>query len=720
MSGGGVITNNASGVINFSGGASNNGSAIINNGTFNVNAATVNSGVITNNTLINIAANSTLTLTGASNILGTGNIIGAGIGLNSGLAINNNFTTSSSINNVDNITINTGGSLTLGVGSTLTNYSNLTVDGNLTASNGQTFIMNAVVNVNGNADFTGNFEVDGGTFNVNNSATFNMPLTFNNGISQVNALTAPSITFNGGTHTFAGFNVSGNVDLNNGANLTLNGNASANNFNNAGSLTINSPITLTGNYTLTGTHNTEFTAADNIGTLTVTGNANLAAGTIIVNITNDFIVPQNQTYNVVVADGTLTPPSEANMQINNSTATVKLYYQVNNHTISLGLTNGFSLPANISVPSNNANNVLEVFEEFMASDNTDPDMKAATMNLLVDVNNAATNNDLSAAAQLLLKVAPNFALSPVREDPYSALMNMVAIKVASIRTSYQAGHTLDHFSLWVKPMAVIANQGNTYETLGYKSSTVGLLGGADFKINRFLNIGLATGFAATQSTVFSSDGSNDVARSWLFIPYFSIANDNQALDVIYSYSNSKVITNRIVSYGTTLMKAWAKYPSNSHILNFLYGYNFKLHPEFIFTPKLAFKYSLMQKYSYQEAGDIASLNVSIKPPKHLYEFGMGFNILQMPSKLAEHKFCAEFSLMGFWSPGNRKIVSTGQFLIGGSAFDYTMELPKISLRAGLSMTYSIWEDVDFKAKYYFKLAKKYTEHTASVEVRYLF
>jgi hypothetical protein len=47
-------------------------------------------------------------------------------------------------------------------------------------------------------------------------------------------------------------------------------------------------------------------------------------------------------------------------------------------------------------------------------------------------------------------------------------------------------------------------------------------------------------------------------------------------------------------------------------------------------------------------------------------------------------------------------------------------LPKISLRAGLSMTYNVWTDVDLKAKYYFKIAKKYTEHTASLEVRYLF
>jgi len=300
------------------------------------------------------------------------------------------------------------------------------------------------------------------------------------------------------------------------------------------------------------------------------------------------------------------------------------------------------------------------------------------------------------------------------------LLNMFAIKVASLRTAYQAGDGLPDLSVWIKPMVVVANKSATDDTLGYNSTTVSLMGGADLKVNRLFNLGLATGFVSTKAVVAASDGSNDESLAWLFMPYCSIANDKQFLDLMYSYSHSNIVTTRIVSYGSVLMKTYAKYPYNSHILNFIYGYNFHVTPDFTFIPKLAFKYNLLQKNSYQEKGDVANLNVTIKPPKHLYEFGLGLNILQKPSELAEYNLRTEFSLMGFWSPGNRKIVSTGQFIAGGSAFDYVTSLSRISLRAGLSMTCEVAPGVDLQAKYAFRFAKKYTEHTASLELRYLF
>jgi uncharacterized protein with beta-barrel porin domain len=218
----------------------------------------------------------------------------------------------------------------------------------------------------------------------------------------------------------------------------------------------------------------------------------------------------------------------------------------------------------------------------------------------------------------------------------------------------------------------------------------------------------------------NSDGSRDKISSWNLSPYCSLTRGKNVWEAFYAYSRYNITSERSLLYGNTLMLAQARYLHHKHMVDVYYSRNIDFAREFTFVPKVTVRYTLNKNISYQEYGALTALNVLVKQPRNAFELAAGFNLVQRPLGLRAYNLRTEFTCMGVYYPGNIKTTVVANFIAGGNAFDFHSVAPRFALRAGLSMTYVMHNDVDIKLGYSFKAAPKYIEHSVLAEVRYLF
>lgn len=539
---------------------------------------------------------------------------------------------------------------------------------------------------------------------VNNSGTISAT-----GTGAVLPANVYSVYAGGGTGTvdnLAGGLLDGQVSLGGTVNL-----------NNAGTInTRQENSTVGGNYTQAATGLLKIGATSNTayGKLTVTGTANLAAGTgITVNGASGNTLGAG-TLSGVVTSGGLTF-SSATVTDNLLAVNYAAVQNGNNLDLTATATGLTTVAAALGGSGGGGSTVGGVLDTLLADIDNQP---AELRTFLNELTSATTQQGVADAVE---KIKPLLAAGSTQtvigSSQGSNGVVLARLENGQGRASGDKFFGDKHF--WLKPFGSWADQSNRGGVTGYEARTAGIVAGMDGEIGADKRVGLAFGYARSKV-----DGNSSVAPqhadidSYQLIAYGSRklgpATDLNFQAGLGMHDN---IGRRTINVGPGF-QARSDYRSWSHNFGVGVAHTIKWSESTSFTPSLRADYTSVHNKGYAETGAGAlNLNVNSNDTGKFIVAADGKITRALSGKT---KLTANLGL-GYDLINDRSSVTSAFAGAPTAAFSTQgIDSKPWLIRGGLGLVMRASERVEVNARYDVEGRSGFTNQTASVRVRWAF
>ncbi|MDR3379968.1 autotransporter outer membrane beta-barrel domain-containing protein [Cupriavidus basilensis] len=633
-------------------------------------------------------------------------------GFSTGINVQN-----STVDRIDNFgTISAGTAISISADSTITNgihnagrldgavqlgKATLELDGATATVTGPVYGQaGSVVNVNGTFTSGNTFQVD--TFNVANSAQFNM-----------------------------------------GHDVTV-----ASGLNNAGTLAVAAGKTATihGNYTqaASGVFQTGLGANGAYGKLVVNGTADLSASNKInVNVAGapSLVAGTSVQPGVILATKLVAGPT---FTVTDNSALFDFIATRNGNAVDLcvaraGATSCSAAPVTPTpdpasptspLPAPTPAPVITVVSSVTGAQNTPGLGAARVLDALISQGAgapAAMAPVITALGTLPTEQAVSDAVKQTlplmvagMTDVNSAAMHATNRVIQSRQEANRGLSSGDEFisdrQVWFKPVGSWAKQNDRDGVAGYKANTYGMVLGADTVVSDNARVGGA--FSYMHSRI---DGNSPVAAQsasvdgYRLISYGSYSLDPRTdISVQADLGAGRNEGQRNINFGGLNSRASSSYNSwNAHVGAGI-GRVFNLQPTTTFTPSLRADYTFIQDAAYTETGaDALSLAVAKNSAREL----ILSTEARLNQALTEHAMFSANLGVGYDALAQQSAI-TAAYVGGGAQFVTRGMAPsRWLMRAGLGFVVTSSKAMEVSVRYDAEVRESFTNQTASVKVR---
>ncbi|HEX2859009.1 MAG TPA: autotransporter domain-containing protein [Alphaproteobacteria bacterium] len=637
------------------------------------------------------------------------------------------------------------GNLDFGAGTDTVNISGGTVNGNIGMGTGATAkVLNYTGGViTGTISGTGTGGAGNSTLNVSGTRVWNVANNIT-GFNNIN-ISNTTVNLNNGTGTFGSFN----NNLNVGTGATLNVNASTASFglvndgkiNVSGTLNVLNGATITNDGGTTGTLNVnsggvlhigdksivQTDVLGSLGKLTIDVGTSKTAG--VLKVTNGAAVLTNTSLTINVANtagfiasgtsysiitgsaGDASSPILTKSQQGVYTFTVSRTVGTNN--VSLTIVRAATASLTDSETGKAAANVLDNLGA-----NATGDLLTVQSTIGSQTSAAGVNNVVESLAP-----AVDAGVGMAAVDIGTQSNNNINDRLASLRSTALSGvATGDRVSaghLWLQGFGNVTNQDNRKGNPGYNANTGGATAGVDTDT---LIDGVTTGAAFTYGhSNVNSKGAGDAQTdidSYMATIYGSKAMEdgyfiNGQLGFAYNQFDSK---RNVVGFGTSTNGDWKGLQYQARLQT---GRDIAVTNEFTLTPVASAQYTLLDQESYTETGP-AALRVN---PDNLSALDLGagletaYNIKTDNGGAIRPRAHAKLN----YRTGDTQLQTTSNFVAGGSSFSTNgIETSRGSVNLGAGVLLTSADGVDFSVDYDADIRNSATGHTGQVKVRWPF
>ncbi len=654
----GTVTVGSGSTYNLYGTHTHTGGTVAIDGTLNLNGGTfvnnATSGTQTIGTL-NVASGQTGTLSGsaattvtAANITGTLSSAGsADVTLTTATLDGGTFsnTATGGTQTISTLNVSSGQTGTLaGTTATAVTTANLNGTLNYTASTGTTISA---------ANIAGTIDNQSASALVLTTATISDNSTATLSNSSTGSMTITSLVLGSGDETLITI---GDVTITNPISFAASAGADTLNVK-SGTLTTSSALTfgdsdiLMGSGTLVCASGVQFTGTDgyikpgnSIGTLTITGDLAINSNTTLEieceGTTSDKLLVSGTT--TIASTATLTVSAVATGYLPSGTSYTILTSTgglTNNGTISiLGSSNTAVYTFSVSSDANNiyldvvtrtdyttiastgTSNVKEVVKPLALVEST------ATGDLRTVMNALDSLPTSSSFHKALSMMSPEESVVPVIEagqavaSAFSRTIASRASFVNRISAFSEAGLSLEGpvgpagpyaslggqptehlYGCWLKPFGTWADQDTVNNHAGFDYNTYGIALGGDRKIGDRLVIGLAGGYANTNTQSDGIQNAQAEINSWCMGTYTTYTISQNVIDLNYNYIINNNEGHRDIAFGEISRRASSDFNSHEHLISTNYGHNFRFS-NLMVTPQAGMNFGWYNQDSYKETG----------------------------------------------------------------------------------------------------------------------
>jgi len=683
----GDITNNSNSTISAS--ASSGWAAAINIDTGSTVGNITNNGVLSasgnssvstlfvggNSTVGNITNNGTISASGSgtsvaavlikggatvANLSNTGSILG---GAGTGVRVSSSSTVTGGISNSGTIS---GGAYAINVDGSST-LPNIDIIGAAAHLIGNVSAPNTALNITSGANFTSQGAFDVGSFNIANTATFNM----------ANDVITPG-------------------------------------FNNSGTLAVaaGTTSTITGNYTQAagGVFQTGLSGnATNYGKLVVTGTADLSASNkLAVDVAGTPTLAIGDVMPGVISASTL--KAGPTYTVTDNSALFNFTAATNGNAVDLTVQRG--LTASGSVANTGKSSALGAAGviDTLLSGGASGDMGT----VVTALGKLATGKEVATAVSETLPLMTG-GLTQLAASNLDGVKRIVESRQGASSGMSSGDGFIGNGRGWIKPLGSWAKQDNSDAAYGYKAQTSGVVLGADSERGESSRIGAA--FAYTNSNV----DSNDSAQHANVDSYQAVLYGNSSLDQNYEvnwqadYGYNKNTGSRDISFVNRT--ASSDYSSSSVHVGTGVAHSMQLSGQTRFIPSIRADYTSITDKAYTETG-AGALNLAVN--------GRTTNafIIEASGKVS-HSLDDTSNVSANLGVGYDTLAKqnsiTAAFQGGGAAFTTVGINPSSTLvRAGLGYAKSTAGGIDIMARYDIEARSGFTAQTVSVKFRKAF
>jgi autotransporter-associated beta strand protein len=696
----------------------------------------INSGNVTYSGTIAGNASGALTKTGASTlILGAQNTFIGNVNINAG-AIQANIadiianSTALTFANVAGVSFNlnnfnqtvgtlsgggvTGGNISLGSGILTVNQTAAGIYSGAISGTGGLILSGASTNsltLSGTNTYNGTTTVTGGTLIF--SGVANASPVINNSIFNVTGASSTSADItNNGTMTFSA-TLTSSADILNSNLLTLAGDLDlgANTFTNDGTTTISGTRNVTAStYTSTGTQAFTITDASTYDNLTVTGAVSLDNS--IVNVTSNF----SGDVNVPIITGASLDHVDTVVNVPTSSSVFSIwdYNFTANQLFITNLFSGFLLNA---YPGFNAK-VAAILDEINAN------VTNSGQQLLLDAFLSYTT--IPAYNSGLQQLIPNLNASAPDVMLQDYVFNRVETRIAAVTnpnsgmTGMVAGDLNPTTAMWMGGFGSIAEQQAIDENPGYDSNSFGIIIGAD-KLMRNNGV-FGFGLAYSRNLVKEKSNANFITgiNGYHAVTY---ANHYFKCDrFLESFATVALTTSdgsRAININGTIMSTASSYTGGQGAVRLNYGKNYDFDDMFSIAPLATMQYSLLYAPDYNETYSPAALHVAPTNYQDVLTVGGGVR-LTVPADEWWLLGSREFRALVTYDAISSDNLTTANFLVGSPNFAVSTSPQRLALKLGVDFAFNIMRCTQVAFAYDYELRHKYTDHSGTLKVRYVF
>lgn len=587
-SAGSVVSSGAPAVTANEQSGSINNSGLIQSATDGIRLST--QGMTTSGTIVNSG-----TITGGTGSAGIGVTVGGGL---------TSITNSGTISGTTGIRVNTVGSLT-----SITNSG--TISGTTSALSLPTSGNGVIVTNTGT--ITGRIDLGVQTLELNGTAgdVQGVINSFSGGQVDVNG------TYNrtsGNAINAAGVTIMAGGVLNFAESASVN-NSISGTMTNAGTLQVAPGKVLTVGRTAGGSYNqttdgsfkTDVASNTSYGKMLLLNSATLPAGAKInVNVIGSpTLTASTVLTDVIKVDGTGQTLTSSTFDVTDNSSLFNFRATQNGNAVDLTIVAGTSVRQSVDDNSNSSGQGIASEIDRITAAAVASGLDA----LITALGQLATPKDVSDAVKKLLPLM----VTSVKQAGFTNVRLIERVIQARVERNHglSAGDEVRDRQLWVKPVGAWADQGDLKGVSGFKSTSSGIVFGADNAVSARLRAGAALSYTTSQIDGNSSAPPNTAKlESYRLIGYGSY-NLDEVTDIHFQadvgVSNTK--GSRTINFaGATV--ANSDYQSISTHLSAGIGRSMQISGETSFTPSASLSYSQIQDGAYTETG-AGALNLKV-------------------------------------------------------------------------------------------------------------
>lgn len=435
-------------------------------------------------------------------------------------------------------------------------------------------------------------------------------LTFAGGAnSTIGKLTG--YTSDGSTSSIGSISISsGNLTFN-GGNLLLNDHVTVSSgaLNNTGStLYLANSITINGNYnqSATASLHSYVTGANTYGQLVVNGTANIASGSSIHLINQNYAFANGQRYVVIKATAGNYNASGLTYVATGYSGTVTGSAETEGSYTNLVLTLSQSSGMNPSTQATtyNALSALNGLQRYAGTSN------AALLNLYnasLAIGSTAEGDRVGEQLSPHQNASASYATSAATFDMLSVIGRHLgsgsAIAQSGGSSGISAGEAGPSNAVWGQAFGGHASQGMSHDVSGYRANYSGAVFGYDRAVNNDWRAGGALSYSYTNvNGTDNVQGSNSNVASIGLTAYASYVASTWYSNLYATVAGQRYNTQRVIGFTGYNGRTNGKFNGQQYVLNAEFGYPLTLQNDWTLTPVANLSYSHQRQSGYTESG----------------------------------------------------------------------------------------------------------------------
>lgn len=608
----------------------------------------------------------------------------------------------------------TGGNISLGSATLTVNQTAAGVfSGNITGTGGLILSGSSTnsLTLSGTNTYNGTTTVTGGTLIF--SGVTNASAVVNNSIFNINGASSTSADItNAGTMSINALLTStGNIINNNILSLAGDINMAGHTFTNNGTTTISGTRTVTATtYTSTGTQNITITNDTTYDNLTVTGDVVLDSSNVTIssNFAGDFNAP-------VITGGTLS--HVGTIVTVPTSSSIFSVWDYNFTPTQLFITSAFAGFQFSAYPGFNTK-VAAVLDAINAN------ITNSGQQILIDAFLSYTT--VEAYNSGLQQLIPNLNASAPDVMLQDYVFNRIESRIAAVTnpntgmSGMAAGDLNPTTAMWIGGFGSIARQQAIGENPGYDSNSFGVIVGFDklMRNNGVFGFGLAfsRNLVKEKSNVNFATGI-DGYHAVLYENYYFKC--DKFLEALATAALTNSSGSRAININGTIMSTSSNYNGGQGAVRLNYGKNFDFADIFSIAPLATIQYSLLYAPDYNETYSPAALHVSPTNYQDILTMGGGVR-LSVPANEWWLLGSREFRALVTYDAISSDNLTTANFLVGSPNFAVSTSPKRLALKLGVDFAFNIMRCTQIAFEYDYELRHKYTDHSGTLKIRYLF
>lgn len=560
------------------------------------------------------------------------------------------------------------------------NVSTINITGSSASFSGDVKVLNADVYVKSGGTFSNTNAFETKSFNIENTATFNMGV---------------------GTKIALG----------------QNGVKTTNGFSNSGTLSIAAGVTplITGNYTQasTGTFKTTLTNDTTFGKVSVTGTATLpSSAKIDVNVTGSPALTVGTTLSNVIAAATLT--SDGTYSVTDNSLLYNFRAVKNGNAVDIIIDKGLAVADSLAATGNKTSGGAgAVLDRIASSGNA----STAMNNVLTTLSNLGSSTAVSNAVNQTLplltgnsQMAANSALSGINR--------VIQARIDANRGMSSGDDFIGDKNFWMKPFASRADQNDRNGVSGYKATVYGLAVGVDHGLSPALRVGGAFAYAKSDINSKSPNAPQGTDIDiYQLIGYGSYAlNERAEFNFQVDMGQNKNAGRRQIPFMSA--EATSRYSTDTAHLGIGIGRGYPLSSQTTLTPSVRVDYTWLRDRSYTETG-AGALNLAVNG--RTSEAFLVSTDAKVAHQLSDETTVTANVGLGYDAMSKQSSITAAFAGSGGGSFvTYGLDPRPWVVNAGIGAIYKTRSGLEMTGRYDTEHRSGFLNQTASLKLRWAF